>query len=212
MGAAVAARLRQRGAQVIGVDVRDAEVVADLSSAEERQRAVAAIDRASGGALDGLVACAGISGFNDLGPAALVSVNYFGTVVLLQTLRGSLAAAGGAAIAITSNAATTTPNIDDALVELCPEGDEAAARRRAQEIGGPANYSASKLAASRWVRRTAPSPAWAGGCDPQRSGARPHLHAALGRDGGPPDGSAGPRWREGPVGASRAARGGRRAH
>ncbi len=59
LGAAVRTRLEAGGARVIGVDLRDAEVVADLSSAEGRDAAIAGVLDASGGVLDGLVPCAG---------------------------------------------------------------------------------------------------------------------------------------------------------
>ncbi|WP_408898919.1 hypothetical protein ACJ5H2_07355 [Nocardioides sp. R1-1] len=63
MGAAVAARLRADGHTVIGVDLREADVVADLSTAGGRRAAAAAVLDLSGGRLDGAVLAAG------LGPA-----------------------------------------------------------------------------------------------------------------------------------------------
>ena len=62
IGAATAARLRADGHTVIGVDLRGAEIEADLSKPEERQAAIKAVGEACGGVLDGLVTCAGISG------------------------------------------------------------------------------------------------------------------------------------------------------
>ena len=43
IGAATAALLRDRGDRVVGVDLRDADVVADLSSARGRTAAVAGV-------------------------------------------------------------------------------------------------------------------------------------------------------------------------
>ena len=60
IGAAVAAMLRARGDRVLGVDLKDAEVCADLSTAEGRASAVEAVlEQQSGGVVDGLVTCAG---------------------------------------------------------------------------------------------------------------------------------------------------------
>ena len=61
IGSALRARLEADGSTVIGVDVRDAEVIADLSTAHGRAAMVAGVTEASGGALDGLVAAAGVT-------------------------------------------------------------------------------------------------------------------------------------------------------
>ena len=163
MGAAIVDRLRVSGAQVIGVDQRQrADVQADLSCPDGRREAAAAVVDRSRGRLDGLIACAGISGFHPAGAAAVVSTNYFGTVEFAGQLRDPLAEGQGAVVAITSNSATTTPDVDGELVELCLSDDEPSARHRADQLGGAASYAAAKLAASRWVRRQAPTEDWAG--------------------------------------------------
>jgi len=55
IGAAVRARLEADGERVLGVDLRDAEVTADLGTPAGRRTAVAAIGAACAGRLDGLV-------------------------------------------------------------------------------------------------------------------------------------------------------------
>ena len=123
IGAAVRTLLSAGGARVIGVDRREAEVIADLSRAADRATAIAAVEEACAGVLDGLVTCAGIgSGFDE---PARIRVNYFGTVDLLAGLRPSLARAGSpAAVAVASNAMTAVPGIPAALVDACLAGDE----------------------------------------------------------------------------------------
>jgi NAD(P)-dependent dehydrogenase (short-subunit alcohol dehydrogenase family) len=160
IGAAVRRRLESAGERVIGVDLRGAEIEADLGTVAGRAAAVAAVLDHAGHRLDGVVACAG------LGPhvsdvAAIVSVNYFGAIAVLEGLREALVATRGAAVAVSSNSATI-PNSDNAIVEACLAGDEAGARRLAGEPSGQPAYGGSKLALARWVRRHAPSPAWAG--------------------------------------------------
>ena len=56
MGLAVAESIRAQGHTVIGVDQRDADVVADLSTPDGRRAAIAAILELSGGMLAGAVA------------------------------------------------------------------------------------------------------------------------------------------------------------
>jgi NAD(P)-dependent dehydrogenase (short-subunit alcohol dehydrogenase family) len=161
IGAAIRARLERDGARVLGVDRRDADVIADLSHAEGRASAIAAIERGAGGALDGLVACAGL-GPHVADHAAIVSVNYFGTQALLLGLRRLLAQGGEpAAVAISSNSAAL-PGAETDLVEICLSGNEPSARNRAAGLAGHEVYAGSKLAMTRWLRRAAPSPEWAG--------------------------------------------------
>ncbi|MFI6452502.1 SDR family oxidoreductase [Streptosporangium amethystogenes] len=173
MGAASAAALNAAGHTVIGVDLRDAEIIADLGTAEGREKAVKEILAISGGVLDGIAAVAGV-GPNLPEAADVMSINYFGPVVLLNELRPALEKSGaGRAVVITSNSATTVPLIDDHLVELALAGDESAAREHARAAAEamPAEvremapsisaYASSKFALARWVRRTSVTPEWA---------------------------------------------------
>jgi NAD(P)-dependent dehydrogenase (short-subunit alcohol dehydrogenase family) len=163
MGAATAARVRAAGDRVIGVDVRDADVVADLGTAEGRAAAIAEVTALSGGALDGLVTAAGLAGLPDRPASLLVSVNYFGTVELLAGLRPLLAnGTDAAAVAFSSNSTTCQPGLDESLIRALLEGDEAAARAQAGEGESLSTYPVTKTALSWWVRKHAPTADWAG--------------------------------------------------
>ena len=59
IGAAVRSRLAGDGCRVIGIDLRAADVTADLADPVGRARAIDAVGALAGGALDGVVACAG---------------------------------------------------------------------------------------------------------------------------------------------------------
>jgi NAD(P)-dependent dehydrogenase (short-subunit alcohol dehydrogenase family) len=161
IGAAIRARLQHDGADVIGIDLRGADVVADLSTTAGRHAAIAGIERAAGNGLDGLVACAGL-GPHVTDHPAIASVNYFGAQVLLDRLRPLLARAPQpAAVAISSNS-TTIPGAESPLVDLCLAGDEPAVGAMAATLPGQTVYAGSKLALTRWLRRVAPTPEWAG--------------------------------------------------
>jgi NAD(P)-dependent dehydrogenase (short-subunit alcohol dehydrogenase family) len=163
MGAATAVRLRAAGHTVIGVDLHDAEVVADLATAVGRASAIDAVAALAGGSLDGLVTWAGVAGLTHLPGSLLASVNYFGTVELLEGLRPLLAAGDRpAAVAISSNSTTVQPGVPLDVVEACLEHDEARARDLADAASSLATYPATKLALARWVRRNAPTEHWAG--------------------------------------------------
>src|SRR3954447_10968784 len=163
MGAATKARLEADGQRVIGVDLRDADVIADLGTAAGRTAAIEQVTELSGGTLDGLVTWAGLPGLTDRPGSLLASVNYFGTVVLLEGLRPLLAKGDRpAAVAISSNSTTAQPGVPMDVVRLCLEGDEAAARDAADTASSLLTYPATKTAIAWWVRRNAPTADWAG--------------------------------------------------
>jgi NAD(P)-dependent dehydrogenase (short-subunit alcohol dehydrogenase family) len=157
IGRATRSRLERDGHRVIGVDVADAEVVADLSTPTGRDAMVAAVADACGGALDGLVAGAGT-----MDDALAIPVNYFGAVATLEGLRPLLArGTEPSAIAISSNSTTTAPGLPAAIVDACLAGDEARAQDAAR-AGFAYAYAGSKLALARWVRRHAVTADWIG--------------------------------------------------
>ena len=159
IGAATRARLENDGARVIGVDVRDAEVIADLSTPAGRDAMVAAVTELCGGVLDGLVAAAGGMGDQPL----VVAINYFGAIASLDGLRPLLAhGTDASAVAISSNSTTTTPGLPIDLVDVILAGDEAQALAATSRAPGVFAYPASKLALARWVRHHAPQPDWIG--------------------------------------------------
>ncbi len=161
IGRATATLLRERGDTVIGVDLRDAEVVADLATAEGRAEAVAEVGRQCGGPLDGLVTCAGVSQAG----VAQASVNYFGTTEVVTGLQPLLAAAEAPRVALVGSISGTQPHDAD-LVAAMLAGDGA----RTEELAGAAVqrgrgheiYSSSKTALARWMRRVCTGPQWAG--------------------------------------------------
>ncbi len=163
MGAATKARLEADGQRVIGVDIRDADVVADLGTVDGRDAAIRAVTDLAGGSIDGLVTWAGVAGLTDTPGSLLASVNYFGTVTLLEGLRPLLALGDRpAAVAISSNSTTCQPGIPMDVIELCLAGDEPGARAAADAVGSLGVYPATKTALAWWVRRHAPGAEWAG--------------------------------------------------
>jgi len=165
MGKASADRLRQAGHTVIGVDLKDAEVIADLSTAEGRSTALEAVLERSGGALDGAVLAAG------LGPhpgreRIIAQVNYFGVVDLLNGWRDALAKSGTARVVVfSSNSTTTVPAVPEKTIKAFLAGDAHAAIRATRIFKDNASamvYTGSKIAVTRWLRRAATTPEWVG--------------------------------------------------
>lgn len=163
MGAATAARLRADGHTVIGVDVRDADIVADLGTPDGRAAAVAAVVERCDGVLDGLAPFAGLGPLPGRSGALIGSVNYFGTVALIEGLHPCLARGRDASVvAISSNSTTCQPGYPLELVDAFLAGDEDRARTLAEAAGPFNTYPASKLGVARYVRRNAPTAEWAG--------------------------------------------------
>ena len=157
MGAATKARLEADRQRVIGIDLRDADVIADLGTVDGRNAAVDEVADLCDGVLDGLVTWAGLPGLTDRPGSLLASVNYFGTVALLEGLRPLLAEGDQpAAIAISSNSTTIQPGVPLDVVERCLAGDEAGARTAADAAASLATYPATKTAVAWWARRNAP--------------------------------------------------------
>lgn len=78
-------RVASSRSEVVGVDLRDADIIADLSSSEGAQSAVDAVLDRCGGVLDGVVLRAGL-GPHVPDPRLIIAVNYHSTVALLDGL------------------------------------------------------------------------------------------------------------------------------
>jgi NAD(P)-dependent dehydrogenase (short-subunit alcohol dehydrogenase family) len=175
IGAATAARLRAAGVRVIASDLRDADVIADLTTAEGRAALVEGVAAASGGHIDAIVANAGG------GPAeTMLQLNFFGAVATLEGLRPLLAPSPSPRAVAVSSISSLRPPLP-ALIDACLALDEPAALAEARRAYGAGElgratsalvpdaaqlsldlYGAAKRALHLWCRRTAPTAAWAG--------------------------------------------------
>ncbi len=167
MGRKAAEKLRDAGHTVIGVDIKQADIVADLSSVEGRRAAADGVLAASGARLDGAVLAAGLGpGQGPDRPRLIAQVNYLGVVDLLDAWRPALAAAERAKVVVfSSNSTTTTPLVPARTVRAFLARDAEKAVRTTRLFGKNASvmlYAASKIAVSRWVRLEAVKSEWAG--------------------------------------------------
>jgi NAD(P)-dependent dehydrogenase (short-subunit alcohol dehydrogenase family) len=167
MGAAVRRKLLDAGHSVIGVDLKDADVVADLSTPAGRTSAATTVLELAANRLDGAVLAAGLGPTAGLERARLITqVNYFGVVDLLTAWRPALASTGGAKVVVfSSNSTTTVPMVPASMVRafLAHDADKAfRIAKRFRKYAPPFAYAASKIAVARWVRRSAVTSDWAG--------------------------------------------------
>lgn len=160
IGAATADALRAVGHTVIGIDLRNADICGDLSTADGRQAVIAQALERCGGTLDSLVLCAGLGA--QVQPASLIaSVNYFGAVELLDGLFGALQKGQNpSAVVISSVASAMMPWDKNPLATACEAGDEVrvgAIVMAAGPQGGNLAYAGSKNALTVAVRKRAES-------------------------------------------------------
>ena len=90
IGAAIRQQLESEGHRTLVVDIKEADVVADLGTPAGRAAAVAAIREHCANDLAGLVCSAGL-GSHVPDRALITAVNYFGAVELVEGLRDLLA-------------------------------------------------------------------------------------------------------------------------
>lgn len=162
IGLATTELLRKAGNVVVGVDLKNADVLADLSTADGRKAAVAAAVEKAAGKVDAVIACAGLA----IPIPTTVSVNYFGATEFLNEINPVLAKSPAPRAVVTSSMAslqTAEPNLLACMVA----DDEPSALQAAQALvdagAGIENmiYGTTKRALSRWVRRECIKDQWA---------------------------------------------------
>jgi NAD(P)-dependent dehydrogenase (short-subunit alcohol dehydrogenase family) len=134
IGAALKEKLRARGDRVVVVDIKEADVVADLSTPDGRRRAVAGITELAPDGLDGFVACAGL-GPHVRPPSLIDKVNFFGAVATIEGVADLVTKRRGSIVAVSSNSAPL-PGLDPAHVEALLAGDEDGACKRVDALDG----------------------------------------------------------------------------
>ena len=162
IGLATKEKMEALGHKVIGIDIHDADIVADLSGHEGRKSAADKALALSEGVIDAVIANAG-SGKSE---AKTVSINFFGATELISHLQKALEKSGAPRVVATSSMASLM-KVDKELVESMLAGDEAKALARAESLvkqrGGAEGmiYSSTKRALSRWLRRECIKDEWA---------------------------------------------------
>jgi NAD(P)-dependent dehydrogenase (short-subunit alcohol dehydrogenase family) len=156
IGAATRKRLEAGGDKVVGIDIRDAEITADLSTPEGRATAISQALEACNGRIDRLVLSAGLSELHPL--HLVVKVNYFGAMALLDGFREALKAGSDpSAVLLCSNSARMTSFEGNPFIEMLLEGDEARACAFIEESKNTfLAYAGGKFALGIAMRRRTP--------------------------------------------------------
>ena len=129
IAAATSRILKEAGNKVIGIDIKDADIEADLSTRQGRLEAAKKAIELTGGSIDAVIACAGLAHPT----ATTVSVNYFGVTEFLNELLPTLTKSKTPRVVITSSVASIMPNSAE-LVEAMCANNEAKAVEIAQAL------------------------------------------------------------------------------
>lgn len=152
IGAAIRKRLTAEGHQLTTVDIKDADITADLSTAEGVAAACDAMRESAPDGLDGFIPCAGVG--PHLPVLTVARLNYFGAVATTQAALPLLEKKQGAAVLISSNSAPMMNARDDKLAEAFLSGDEKEVTRMMEDYeDGTAVYATGKYALACWMRR-----------------------------------------------------------
>lgn len=151
IGAELRRQLKEAGHRVISVDIKEGDILADLSTADGRQAAVDGVRELAPEGLDGFIPCAGLPPVAK--PLSLIArVNYFAVVATVEGLRDLLEKRNGSVLFVSSNSAPMVPS-DDSYIEKCLAGDEEGACAEIDTREGHTAYAGSKRALTLWMRR-----------------------------------------------------------
>lgn len=151
IGAAIKQKLLDLGHECFVVDIKEAECVADLSNAEQRQNAIAEIQAKFPEGIDGFIPCAGVG--PNVQPYSLIAkINYFGSVELVQGLAELIAKKQGAVVVVSSNSAAMAGTNQDYISHLLANNEQAACEL-IDTLDGHNAYAGSKQALAKWMRR-----------------------------------------------------------
>jgi len=154
IGRCIKLRLEKQGYTVIGIDIKDAEVLADLSTAKGREDAIKNTIDQTDGDFDVLVLAAGLGGHLDDGQL-VAKVNYYGAIELLDGFKNALIRKKGRCVVISSNSAQMNIDPESPIITALLDGSEDEAMTAIGSLPAAATYGASKHAVARAVRRRA---------------------------------------------------------
>lgn len=159
IGAKTVELLKQKGHEVINIDLRKCDIEANLATPEGRQKAVDELHQKHPEGLDGMVCCAGVSGAcGNL--EQIISLNFFGTIALVKGVYDLLKKKGGTCVVTSSNTISQgAARMDIADLLNNNNDDEQRILNVVSQLDatnlsvGNSIYVATKYALARWMRR-----------------------------------------------------------
>jgi NAD(P)-dependent dehydrogenase (short-subunit alcohol dehydrogenase family) len=119
IGRATKELLVSQGHRVIGVDLREADVIADLGTPAGRDLMIDQVTKKSRGKVDALLAVAGV----DIAGPPTIAINYYGALATLEGLR-PLLLKSSAPRAVAVSSITSVHPFDQELLDAMLTGSE----------------------------------------------------------------------------------------
>ena len=143
IGAKTAEILRERGHEVVNIDLNGGDINANLATKEGRAGAIAELHERFPEGIDAMICNAGVSG-GKVPISLIISLNYFGATEMARGVSNSIAQ--GAARMDVAGMLNNHAD-EDRILELVKDVDPAI---------GHVYYASTKYALARWVRRMSP--------------------------------------------------------
>lgn len=160
IGAAVKKQLIEQGHTVCVVDLKDADICADLSDAEQVSGVIAQLQQRFAGGIDGFIPCAGV-GPNTQSLSLIARLNYTAVVTMTQALQPLLTKKQGSVVLISSNSAAFD-GLNEQYIQHLLQSEYEQAYALIDTLDGHTAYAGSKQALVRWMRQNNQSFAAAG--------------------------------------------------
>ena len=155
IGARTVEILKEKGNEVINIDVKGGDITADLATPEGRKEVVRKLHEMCPDGLDAMICNAGVSGGCGNIPL-IISLNYFGAINIAQGVFDLLEKKGGSCVVTSSNSIAHGDARMDVVGLLNNQADEERILnlvRDADPKTGNKYYAATKYALARWARR-----------------------------------------------------------
>lgn len=155
IGAKTAEILRERGHEVVNIDLRDGDIEANLATKDGRAGALVELHKRYPNGIDAMICNAGVSG-GKVPISLIISLNYFGATEMARGVSDLLEKRGGNCVVTSSNSIAQGAARLDVANMLNNQADEDRILRLVKDIdpaAGHVYYASTKFALARWVRR-----------------------------------------------------------
>ncbi len=158
IGAKTAEVLKERGHEVVNIDLKDGDIEANLATREGRDFALKELHDRYPDGIDAMICNAGVSG-GKVPISLIVSLNYFGSTEMAQGVFDLLQKKRGSCVITSSNSIAQGAMRMDVAGLLNNHPDEKRIVALVKDVDpavGHVYYASTKYALARWVRRMSP--------------------------------------------------------
>lgn len=155
IGARTVAILKEKGHEVVNIDLKGGDINANLATREGREKAVKELHDRYPDDIDAMICNAGVSGGCGNIPL-IISLNYFGATAMAQGVRDLLEKKHGSCVVTSSNSIAQGGARMDVVGLLNNQADEERILNLIKDADpktGHTFYAATKYALARWARR-----------------------------------------------------------